>query len=452
MADNFDRLKKADAEREAFTGKAKIKRLQQQKTIQDELLKSSNSISDELKEQLGSLDKIDNTLDSMLGTDKLREAIQQNALLLKQDLTAEQHKQAKKDQEALMAQATMNKGMKESLSGITNMVKGARAFLAALVANPLLALAAAAIALAKVMWEAYTAARDMRTELGGSLESVAKTAVKLKAVEASLFLTGYSSENVKENFDAIRKNLGGIEAASYGFLVNFSKTAQITGASAENLATILSIQESVSDASRETLLAQMEANALMIEMRGIAPEAIFNDLAENADFFAASMKAGTNNVRDTAIEARKLGLNLGTVAKISESLLDFETSIEKQMEASMLLGRQINLDKARQLSFMDDHKGMIREILKQVGGEAEFAKMKGFQRKAVADAVGVSVSELSRMAKQREGEAAKPQTFEEKSLQKQDKMIELTTYIAEEQSIGTQFAKKTADNTDINAQ
>ena len=371
---------------------------------------------------------------------------------LKEAVTKEDKAKALADQKALQAASQMNDATRDQLSGITSLIKGARTFVAVLLTNPFVALAAAAIALVKALYSAYTAARDMRTELGGSLIEAGKTAVKLKAVEASLFLTGYSSENVKENFDAIRKNLGGIEAASYGFLVNFSKTAQITGASAENLATILSIQESVSDASRETLLAQMEANALMIEMQGIAPEAIFNDLAENADFFAASMKAGTNNVRDTAIEARKLGLNLGTVAKISESLLDFESSIEKQMEASVLLGRQLNLDKARQLSFMDDQQGMMREILRQVGGEAEFGKMKGFQRRALADAVGVSVSELSRLARQKEGEAGKPQTFEEKSLKKQDKMIELTTYIAEEQSIGTQFAKKTAGNTDINAQ
>jgi hypothetical protein len=396
------------------------------------------------------------------GTDKVLNKIfgtREKALQLEHEMKealesgkAEAIEKVALDIKGLKASQAQKAALKEMMSPISSMVKGARAFVAALVANPLLAMVTAAIALVKILYEAYTAARDMRTELGGSLIEAGKTAAKLKAVEASLFLTGYSSENVKENFDAIRKNLGGAEAASYGFLVNFSKTAQITGASAENLATILSIQESVSDASRETLLAQMEANALMIEMQGIAPEAIFNDLAENADFFAASMKAGTNNVRDTAIEARKLGLNLGTVAKISESLLDFESSIEKQMEASVLLGRQLNLDKARQLSFMDDQQGMMREILRQVGGEAEFGKMKGFQRRALADAVGVSVSELSRLARQREGEAAKPQTFEEKSLQKQDRMIELTTYIAEEQSIGTQFAKKTAGHTDPNSQ
>jgi len=425
--------------------KAEIQAIKEKRKLIKDTIKDQKSLTGEMVKQVQTAEGLDKILDDVFGT---REKAMQLEHEMQKALKSGKKEAIEKvalDIKGLKASQAQHAAMKEMMAPIKGMVKGARAFLAALVANPLLALATAAIALVKLMWEAYTAARDMRTELGGSLEAAAKTAVKLKAVEASLFFAGYSSENVKENFDAIRKNLGGIEAASYGFLVNFSKTAQITGASAENLATILSIQESVSDASRETLLAQMEANALMIEMRGIAPEAIFNDLAENADFFAASMKAGTNNVRDTAIEARKLGLNLGTVAKISESLLDFETSIEKQMEASMLLGRQINLDKARQLSFMDDHKGMIREILKQVGGEAEFAKMKGFQRKAVADAVGVSVSELSRMAKQREGEAAKPQTFEEKSLKKQDEMIRLTTYIAEEQSIGTQFAKKTAD-------
>ena len=36
---------------------------------------------------------------------------------------------------------------------------------------------------------------------------------------------------------------------------------------------------------------------------------------------------------------------MSAVSSITESLLDFETSIEKSMEASMLLGRSINTDK-----------------------------------------------------------------------------------------------------------
>ena len=432
--------------------KAEIQAIKEKRKLIKDTIKDQKSLTGEMFKQVQTAEGLDKILDDVFGT---REKAMQLEHEMQKALKSGKKEAIEKvalDIKGLKASQAQHAAMKEMMAPIKGMVKGARAFLAALVANPLLALATAAIALVKLMWEAYTAARDMRTELGGSLEAAAKTAVKLKAVEASLFFAGYSSENVKENFDAIRKNLGGAEAASYGFLVNFSKTAQITGASAENLATILSIQESVSDASRETLLAQMEASAHMIELKGIHPEAIFNDMAENADFFATSMKAGTNNVRDTAIQAKKLGLNLGHVAKISESLLDFESSIEKQMEASVLLGRQLNLDKARQLSFMDDQEGMMREILRQVGGEAEFGRMKGFQRRALADAVGVSVSELSRMAKQKEGEATKPATFEEKSLKNQEDMLGFTKDIAENSKWGTQYSKKTANNTDANAQ
>jgi hypothetical protein len=69
------------------------------------------------------------------------------------------------------------------------------------------------------------------------------------------------------------------------------------------------------------------------------------------------------------------------------------------MEASLLLGRQINLDRARQLALSGDQEGVMKEILKQVGGEAEFNRMNVIQRKALADSVGVNVEQLSRLVR-----------------------------------------------------
>jgi hypothetical protein len=97
--------------------------------------------------------------------------------------------------------------------------------------------------------------------------------------------------------------------------------------------------------------------------------------------------------------AKKLGLNMSAVSSITEGLLDFESSIEKQMEASVLLGRQLNLDRARQLALTGDQAGMMKEVLKQVGGEAEFNKMNVLQRKALAESVGTNVEQLSRLVR-----------------------------------------------------
>ncbi len=417
-----DRYKKSGL---SFKGVNKAE-FNKNRELQDEKLGINKSMEQSLTNQLESLSMMDRLLNKALKTDAQRDAILENSLELQKDMTSEQSKQVRKKAEALEKTIEMSDGIRESLKGMTGLVSSAKAFVTVLLTNPIVAIAAGILAIGKLLYSAFTAARDFRTELGGSLANAGLIALKLKAVEGALFTAGFSTENVKENFDAIRKNLGGVEAASGVFLYNFSKLQQITGATADNLATVLSIQESVSDASRDTLLAQMEANALAIELKGIAPEAVFNDLAENAEFFATSMKAGTSNVMKTAIEARKLGLNLSTVAKISESLLDFESSIEKQMEASVLLGRQLNLDKARQLSFMDDQEGMMREILKQVGGEAEFERLKGFQRRALADAVGVDVAELAKLARQQEGAATGAQvaaTVEDKQLSVQEKML-----------------------------
>tara|TARA_R110000782_G_scaffold148439_2_gene241176 strand:- start:210 stop:815 length:606 start_codon:yes stop_codon:yes gene_type:complete len=157
--------------------------------------------------------------------------------------------------------------------------------------------------------------------------------------------------------------------------------------------------ESISDASREALLAQIETTGQMIEQAGLAPGDIFKDLADNAEAFAGFAKDGGMNVIKTAMAAKKLGLNMSAVSSITEGLLDFESSIEKQMEASVLLGRQLNLDRARQLALTGDQVGMMKEVLKQVGGEAEFNKMNVLQRRALAESVGTNVEQLSRLVR-----------------------------------------------------
>ena len=128
---------------------------------------------------------------------------------------------------------------------------------------------------------------------------------------------------------------------------------------------------------------------------------------------------------EAAIEAKKLGLNLGTVSNIAESLLDFESSIEKQMEASMMLGRNINTDAARRLALEGDLVGMQKEVMKQVGNEAEFNEMNTLQRKAMADAFGLTVSELGKMV--RDQEVLNNMTAEERAAREaQAKALEAT--------------------------
>jgi hypothetical protein len=66
-----------------------------------------------------------------------------------------------------------------------------------------------------------------------------------------------------------------------------------------------------------------------------------------------------------ATQAQALGLSMKQVEQISESMLNFEDSIGKELEAQLLTGGNINLAKAREHALTGDMVGLTNEIQKQ---------------------------------------------------------------------------------------
>ena len=247
---------------------------------------------------------------------------------------------------------------------------------------------------------------ETRKELGVSVVTAGKLLIANKALGVAAKGFGLELQDVEEAQKAILSDLGGSVDEAIKLSLSFARTAAASGMTSDELGTTLSIMESISSASRDVLLNQIRSNAAMIEAAGVAPALVMEDIAQNAEFFATFAKDGGQNLIAAGTAARKLGLDMSAVASITEGLLNFEQSIEASMMASQLLCRQINLDRARQLALVDDQEGMMREILKQVGGEAEFTKLVGVQRKALADAVGVSVEQLSRLVRNNQASAS----------------------------------------------
>ena len=195
---------------------------------------------------------------------------------------------------------------------------------------------------------------------------------------------------------AIAEEFGNLNESSMKLGANMKMMAFFTGVSAENQAKILGAMAATSSASLEVLHNQMKS----YQKAGVPFRAVMEDVANNTEFFAKFAKDGGGNIIDAAAKAKELGINLGDVASISSSLLDFECSIEKQMEAQVLLGRNINVDRARQLAFTGDNVGLMEEVTRLVGSEAEFNKMSYFQREALAGAVGLSVERMSALVRE----------------------------------------------------
>jgi hypothetical protein len=80
---------------------------------------------------------------------------------------------------------------------------------------------------------------------------------------------------------------------------------------------------------------------------------------------------------------------------VASGLLDLESSITAEFEASVLLNRDLNLDMARQFALQNNMEGVIGEIQNQLAGQ-DFASLNRIQRESLAKAVNMSVGDLGR--------------------------------------------------------
>ena len=309
-----------------------------------------------------------------------------------------------------------------------NLVKQAKLFTRALLTNPLIMLAAAAVALAKILIDIVKETIELRKELGLSVKEAVKLQYNMRRAHIETALYGAKLDDVRSTAQALLKEFGRTDITTRRTLATLTKFQMTLGLSADDGARLLKTLESVSGLSEQMSLNTIEMVAEMARAAKVAPAQIMEELASNTEHFAEFARDGGKHLIRAAIEARKLGIEFDKVASISDHLLDIETSIEKQMTASVLLGRNINLERARELAFLGKEDEMLSEIRRQVGERAEFERMNVVQRRALAEAVGMDVASLARLYDVRE-EAIKqqkpPETAKEEMRDVSDKISEM---------------------------
>jgi hypothetical protein len=92
-----------------------------------------------------------------------------------------------------------------------------------------------------------------------------------------------------------------------------------------------------------------------------------------------------------------MGTALENVEKTMDSLLNFESSIESELEAELLTGRAINLERARAAALTGDMSTVMSEMVKQAGDFDKFMGYNVLQQQSLAKAFGYSRAEMSDM-------------------------------------------------------
>ena len=228
-----------------------------------------------------------------------------------------------------------------------------------------------------------------RDELAGANQEFIQLGLSSKDAQTTISNIANSFGLSVEESSKLARNVGRIAASTgmstdeAGKLVGlFTQTQGLTGDQAENLLL----------GARQLAIAN-----------DVAPDKVLSDIAADTELFARFSKDGGENLLRAAVQARKLGINLGDVAKTADGLLNFQDSLNKEIEASILLGRDVNLQRARELSLANDIEGLQEELVKQVGTEAEFNKLNRIQRDALASALDMDVASIQKLVS-RQGE------------------------------------------------
>ena len=173
--------------------------------------------------------------------------------------------------------------------------------------------------------------------------------------------------------------------------------AKATGLGVDEATSLVGLLMQTQGMSEEIAVQTLKQTQALAMANGVAPGAVLRDMAKSTETFAKFTKEGGKNLLEAAVQARKLGLEIDTIGNTAEGLLDFQNSLNAEIEAGILLGRRLNLQKARELALANDMTGLQQELLNIVGDEAEFNEMNLFQRRALAKALNMSVFQLQKL-------------------------------------------------------
>ena len=329
---------------------------------------------------------------------KMRTALREQYILEKDNLKSleEQNKEKQKTkgwgdeiQEGLKGQldkldksgtlSSLMSGDFESIAGSAKMAQAALAFMG------------------KALLAGNKAVTGISKELGTShLEST--------AIHAELAATAFVANDLRVTTEAILKANQALNA-TYQTAAVFNADI-LVGATAILDAQVMS-EEATSqlagDAARlgmtfdQSLKTQEDAVNAINSQTGaqISLKGVLEASNKVTGQIRAQLGSNPEAIARAVTQAKALGYELEQIANAGKALLNFESSIEAELEAELLTGKQLNLEKARLAALTGDYETLTKEIAANVGDFNDFSKMNVLQQKAIAEAVGMTADDLA---------------------------------------------------------
>jgi len=225
-------------------------------------------------------------------------------------------------------------------------------------------------------------AQGAASKLAGSVAGIGPTVAASKQSVTQLYEAMGSTEKLTSNTLKVFVKLNTFAGMSAESLAKFQKFAKLSGEDAGTLVSNMA----------QTALETIKTNKFAFSQKNL-----LNDVANVSSVIRLRFRDQPKALVESVAKAKSLGIEMNKIEDIASSLLNFEDSIAAEMEAELLTGKQLNLEKAREAALRGDTAALQDEIISQLGSIEEFNKMNVIQQDAFAKSIGLSRGELAGM-------------------------------------------------------
>ena len=277
-------------------------------------------------------------------------------------------------------------------------------FINTLKANPYLAIAMAVTALVKMMLEVGNAAAEVGRNLGVGAGEARDINLSFNSIARRSADFTQTAEKIGQALNLINEGLGtSAKIISEEILDTMATLQHRMGLTAESTFGLYQAAnlagKSMSDVALSALASSIEVGkqtGLLLDHKSILEET-----GKITGQIRAQLGGSTDEIASAIAKARAFGMELKDVASAGKSLLNFQESISAELEAELITGRQLNLERARLAALTGDYELLTEEINANVGDFYEFSKLNVLQQEQLARAVGMEADQLSNILMKR---------------------------------------------------
>lgn len=307
----------------------------------------------------------------------------------------------------------------------------------------LLAITEATFAIFKTMDEALA---KFRIEMGMLRTNAANVSVRIREVATQFTQVGVTVESTSDAVKSLANEFGGTVVVSQDLIESTALLKSQLGVAEDSSAGFL---RNISALSKTTAQSQRNMSYIaqnLASAAGIPLNLVMQDVAKMSANALALMSRMPMQIVKAAVAARQMGTTINKMADSSAQLLNFTENVQAEMEASVLVGRSVNLQLARELAYRRDIVGSTKAILAEAR-RINFENLDYFQMQAFATATGRTSDELLKMLQaQRQLQAARGIDGLKDEVALLDKLNSMRDIELKDSALQTEFSVKQMAN------